>query len=378
MSHYTDTDLLADLRAETTLMVNALETLVRIDSPSTDPDATARCADAVASLARDLLGADPDRVVSDGRTHLLWRFGSECRVLIIGHLDTVWPLGTTERWPFTVEEGVARGPGVFDMKAGIIQGLYALRGLQDLEGVALFIGSDEELGSPTARKLLKHLAASAQSALVLEPSAPGGALKTARKGVASYELVVTGRAAHAGLEPHAGANALSELARQVLKVERLASSESGTDVTPTMATAGTSGNTVPSSALLHIDVRAPTEEEQSRVDHGIRALEPETPGTSLNIRKGYGVPPLPPSASAELFARAVRLADELGIGPLTGAEVGGGSDGNFTAASGCPTLDGLGAVGGGAHAETEHVVVSTMPERAALMAALVGDLLARG
>jgi glutamate carboxypeptidase len=361
------------LRAHHAGMLDALEALVSVESPSADLAATTACADAVAAFGRQLLGAEPERCVVDGRTHLRWTFGAP-RVLLLGHYDTVWPVGTLARWPFAVLGEQATGPGTFDMKAGIVQGFYALAALDDLDGVAVLLTSDEELGSPTSRGLIEETAQGLSAALVLEPSA-AGALKTGRKGVSNYVVQVVGRAAHAGLEPEKGANALLELAAQVRDVAELARPDLLTTVTPTVATAGTATNVVPASASFEVDVRVATEDEQRRVDDAFHALRPTLEGTSLLITGGPNRPPLPESASAELFARAQALAADLGVGPLGGVTVGGGSDGNFTAGIGVPTLDGLGPVGDGAHAEGEHVLVDAMPGRAALVAALVRDLL---
>ena len=291
------------------------------------------------------------------------------------HVDTVWPLGTLARWPFAVAEDRATGPGAFDMKAGLVQGLHALSLLPDLTGVRVLVTTDEEVGSPTSRTLIEETARGALAALVLEPSA-AGALKSARKGVSMYELVVSGRASHAGLEPEKGVNAGIELAHQLIALEALADATVGTTVTPTLLSAGTTTNTVPARATAAIDVRAVTEDEQQRVDQVLRGLRPVLPGAGLELLGGPNRPPLQPASSMSLVARAGRLAQELGLPALQDVQVGGGSDGNFTAGIGVPTLDGLGAVGDGAHAEGEYVVVSAMAERAALVAALVADLLA--
>jgi glutamate carboxypeptidase len=320
------------------------------------------------------------RLVSRGtwvggeRGHLLWSGGGQTRVLLLGHVDTVWPFGTTDRWPFAVRDGRATGPGCFDMKAGLVQGLHALAGLDDLEGVALLATTDEELGSPTSRELVEQTARGCEAVLVLEPSA-AGALKTGRKGVSNYELVVHGRAAHAGLEPEKGANAAVELAHQVLALAAVADADRGTTVTPTVVAAGTTTNTVPALARVAVDVRALEPAEQERVDRALRALTARVPGCSLELQGGVNRPPLAPGSSAALFARAQRLAAELGHPPLQGAHVGGASDGNFTAGLGIPTLDGLGAVGDGAHAEGEHVLLDTMAPRAELVRRLLAELL---
>jgi glutamate carboxypeptidase len=366
-------ELLAQDPAE---MVAALRTLVEVESPSSQPAALHACAAAVAALGKELLGTEPAWLEVDGHPHLRWSWGTG-RVLLLCHLDTVWPLGTLAGWPFSVAGDVASGPGAFDMKAGLVQGLYALAalGADGRDGVTLLVTSDEEIGSSTSRRLIEQAATGAAAALVLEPSAgEAGALKTVRKGVATYQVEIAGRAAHAGLEPERGVNALIELAHQALAVSRVADPAKGTTVTPTVASAGTTDNTVPAAALLRVDTRAATPDEQDRVDRELRALRPVLAGATVTVRRETSRPPLPASASAALFALAQRLAGELGLGPLEQATVGGGSDGNLTAGLGVPTLDGLGAVGGGAHALGEHVRVAAMPQRAALVAALVGAL----
>ncbi|MEV4458379.1 M20/M25/M40 family metallo-hydrolase [Microbispora sp. NPDC049633] len=364
-------------------MLADLEELVLCESYSTDHEAVARSARVVGALGRRLLGAEPETLVIDGVTHLRWSFGAP-RVLLLGHHDTVWPVGTLREHPWSVRDGVARGPGVFDMKAGLVQLFHAVASLPSPEGLTVLVVGDEELGSPTSRPVIESIASRCAAAFVLEASADGGALKTARKGISRYELTVHGRAAHAGLEPELGANAGVELAHQVLAIADIAaqvesSSRAGaTSVTPTMLTAGTSTNTVPARARVAVDVRVPDRAAQRRVDELMRALTPRTPGVRLDLRGGPNRPPLDAAASAGLFDVAVRLARELGMAPLRGAAVGGGSDGNFTADVGCPTLDGLGAVGGGAHAAGEHVVVAEMPARARLVAALAAYVLSGG
>jgi glutamate carboxypeptidase len=354
-------------------MLEELEALVEVESPSADEAATERAARLVDDLLLAHLGSRGSWLADGGRGHLLWSGGGPVSVLLLGHVDTVWPTGTTARWPFRVQDGRATGPGVFDMKAGLVQGIHALAGLDDLTGVALLVTTDEEVGSPTSRALVESTARGARAALVLEPSA-GGALKSARKGVSTYELVAHGRAAHAGLEPHKGANAGVELATQLLRVLELADPRLGTTVTPTLLSAGTTSNTVPASGRLALDVRAASTAEQDRVDRALRSLVPAVPGTRLELLGGPNRPPLDPAASAELVLRARRVASELGLPPLADVAVGGGSDGNLTAGVGVPTLDGLGAVGDGAHAEGEHVLVDAVPQRAALVGRLVQEL----
>lgn len=365
---------LETLRSRVPDMVQALERLVAAESPSSDLAATAACAGVAHGLARDLLGKEAEVIQVEGRSHLRWRFGSPTKVVLIGHLDTVWPVGTTATWPFEVTDDRATGPGCFDMKGGVVQLLFAAAALDDLDGVAVLLTTDEELGSPSSRDLIAETVAGARAVLVLEPSA-AGALKTQRKGVSTYRLDVTGRAAHAGLDPEKGINAALELAHQVIAISRLARPDAGTTVTPSVLSAGTTSNTVPGIASVAVDVRALTVAEQERVDAELNELAPVVEGASLAVRRIATTPPLERAASEALFTRAQQIASEVGLEPLTEKAVGGGSDGNFTAGLGIPTLDGLGPVGGNAHAEGEWISVSAMPERAALVAGLVATLL---
>jgi glutamate carboxypeptidase len=355
-------------------MIGALRMLVEAESPTTDVAACIACAEVADGLAADLLGKRAERHESEGRIHLRWRFGSSTRVLLIGHLDTVWPLGTIARWPFEVRAGRATGPGVFDMKAGVVQLLFALSALESLDGVTVLLTTDEETGSPTARPLIEETAVGASAALVLEPSA-GGALKTERKGVAVYRIDVGGRAAHTGLDPELGANAAVELAHQILAIAALARPELGTTVAPTVLAAGTAVNTIPAEASVQVDVRTRTTAEADRVASQFAELRPVTAGTSLRVERTTAIPPLERRVSEQLFARAQREAAALGLPPLREDSVGGGSDGNLLAALGVPVLDGLGAVGDHAHGEGEYADVASLADRAALVAALVRSLL---
>ncbi|GHD96031.1 M20 family metallopeptidase [Streptomyces naganishii] len=355
-----------------------IETLVRCESPSNDHEALAQSAVAVATIGRRLLGAEPEYLTTQGCTHLRWRFGDgPSRVLLLGHHDTVWPLGSLRTHPYSVRGGVLRGPGCFDMKAGIVMALHAAATLRQRDGLALLFTGDEEIGSPWSRALIEEEARGCDAVFVLEASAEGGGLKCRRKGVSLYRIEVEGRAAHAGLEPDKGVNAGVEIAHQVLTTVGLADAARGTSVVPTALSAGTTSNTVPAAAEVAVDVRAWDRAEQERVDQAIRALRPVLPGACVRITGGINRPPLDAAASTELFALADSFAGDLGIGPLTAAAVGGGSDGNFTAGLGVPTLDGLGAVGGGAHADDEHVIVAELPGRTALLTALTKAVLAR-
>jgi glutamate carboxypeptidase len=367
-------DLVAALRERVPEMLDQLKSLVEIESPSSDAAATKACAEAADDLAHDLLGARAERVEQNGRVHLRWTFGSTRKVVLVGHLDTVWPLGTLEEWPFEVRDDTATGPGCFDMKAGVVQLFHALACVDEIDGVAVILTTDEEVGSPSSQELIEDTVDGAAAALILEPSADG-ALKTERKGASSYVVEARGRAAHAGLDPDKGINAAVEAAHQVLAIAGLANPELGTTVSPNVVVAGTATNTIPAAASIRIDVRVTSVAEQERVDAALRALTPELPGTSVMVECTASAPPMPRSASSELFARARRLAVDLDLPVLEERSVGGGSDGNFIASLGVPVLDGLGAVGGAAHAEGEYVDISAMPKRAALVAALVTELL---
>jgi glutamate carboxypeptidase len=358
------TDLLADI-----------EQLIRCESPSSDHAAVARSAEVVADLGRRLLDAEPERIVIDGCTHLRWRFGATPRVLLLGHHDTVWPHGSLATHPFTVQDGIMRGPGCFDMKTGVVMALHAAAAQEDRDGLTILITGDEELGSPRSRALIEDEARGCAAAFVLEASGPGGALKTRRKGTSMYRVVVEGRASHAGLEPEKGINAGVELAHQILAVTALADPAAGTSVVPTVLSGGTTSNTVPAAAVVAVDVRAWEAAEQERVDRAIRELRPVLDGAQVRIEGGINRPPLDTASSAALFQLASRLAGDLGLGELKETAVGGASDGNFTAGVGVPTLDGLGAVGDGAHADHEYVIVEEIPRRTALLTALVRSAL---
>ncbi|WP_331768315.1 M20 family metallopeptidase [Embleya sp. NBC_00896] len=362
-------------------MLADLEELVLCESFSADHAAVARSAEVVGALGARLLGAGPETIVIDGVTHLRWTFGTP-RVLLVGHHDTVWPMGSLRTHPWSVVDGIARGPGVLDMKAGLVQMFHALASLPSTDGVCVLVNGDEEVGSATSRQLIEESVRGCAAAFVLEASADEqGTLKTARKGTSRYEVVVHGRAAHAGLEPQKGVNAAIEVAHQVLSIADIGASM-GTDdaarsplgsatLTPTLLSAGSARNTVPALGRVSVDVRAPTAAAQDRIDRLMRGLTARTPGARLEVLGGRQRPPMEPESSAELFALACRLATELGQEPPRGIAVGGASDGNYTAAAGCPTLDGLGAVGGGAHADTEHVEVAQMLPRTRLLARLI-------
>ncbi len=361
------------------LWAEMLEELVRIESPSGNASAIERCGEAVAGWGRRLL--KPRRLElgsAQGVPHLIMRAGEgeAPGVVLLAHLDTVWELGSFQPL-FQVSDGRASGPGVFDMKGGVVIAVAALAALGDagaaIPQVTLLCTGDEEVGSAASRRLIEKEASRSTAVLVLE-AAFGKAVKVARKGVGTYHLRMLGRAAHAGLEPELGVNAVVELAGLVSQVSSLARPELGTTVTPTVLQGGHRTNVVPAEAELAVDVRFATVAEAERVDHGIHHLRPEHGEATLEVTGGANRPPLEPGASAALFKIATGVAASLGWPPLQGTVVGGGSDGNFTAALGVPTLDGLGAVGGNAHAEGEWVSLSSLAARAALLAGCIETL----
>jgi glutamate carboxypeptidase len=361
----------AALDAQSDAMIADLEQFVNVESPSLERECLDRSAHFLADLITRMLGKPPTIIESDRGPHVHWMGSNDTKVLIVGHHDTVFPRGTVARRPFSREGDIGRGPGIFDMKAGIVQAIYGIASVKEWYHTEILITADEEVGSHASRELLEERAKAAGAVLVLEPSADGGALKIARKGTGTFNVKITGRASHAGLEPEKGVNALVELAAQVPRIAALARPEIGTTVTPTVAKAGTADNVVPESATIAVDVRCVIPEEKDRLEREMSKLTATLPGARIEVGGGMNRPPLHESMTKELFAVAQRVAADYGIAGLQGVAVGGGSDGNITAAVGVRTLDGLGAVGGGAHAETEHVRLGLMPERAALVAGLV-------
>ncbi|MFZ8978659.1 MAG: M20/M25/M40 family metallo-hydrolase [Candidatus Nanopelagicales bacterium] len=372
-----DTDLLSAAKARRDDLVEAVRTLVEVESPSADVAACERAVTAAAEMVRSWLGSAGRVEIHEGRPILRWG-PAQPRVLLLGHLDTVWPIGTLERIPWSVDGDHLRGPGVFDMKVGVVQaiGAVALLGLGPDDGVGILLTTDEEIGSGCSRAVIEEAARRAEAVLVLEPSVEGE-LKTARKGTSWYVVEVTGRAAHAGLDPERGINALVEAADLVRSATTWAKPDVGTTVTPTTARAGVTDNTVPDRAVIGIDVRAWSSDEQQRVDALARGWRPAHAEATVDIiGGGINRPAMEASAGEGLARVAERCADALGLAPLGSRAVGGASDGNFTAAMGIPTLDGLGAVGDGAHADHEWASANAVPERTALVAALVAAILA--
>ena len=354
-----------------------LEQMVNMESPSLDKLLVDGCARFIGSQFKAIGGqVDYIPAVRFG-DHLRVRFESPSSesVLILGHIDTVFPSGEALKRPFRIDNGRATGPGVFDMKAGIVLAWWALSDLLEKgalrRSVTVLLTSDEEIGSHSSRELIEAEAGRARAVFVLEPSLPGGVLKTARKGVGRFTVKAIGRAAHAGVDPEKGINAIEEIARQVIQLHRMTNLQAGTTVNVGVIQGGSRSNVVPAEAAVDVDVRISSLEEAERVTRDIRALKPHLSQATLEVRGGINRPPMERSTeTARLFEFARSIAAEIGI-DLQEGSTGGASDGNFTAALGVPTLDGLGAIGDFAHGPDEFVEIQSLPQRAALIAGLV-------
>jgi|SRR5277367_42495 len=362
-------------------MLSTLQKLVIAESPSLEKAPSDRCCDILAAEWRKR-GADVERIAQK-------RHGDQLRVtwwpqksrpkgqfLILGHYDTVYSAGTLAKMPFRVSGGKAYGPGIFDMKTGIVQALYALETLQQTKSplrkrLVFLCTSDEEIGSDVSRTIIELEARRSDAVFVLEPAlGPRGLLKTARKGVGEAELIAYGRASHAGLAPQEGVNAIHELSRQLLRIQEWNDLGRGVSVNADIIEGGTRVNVIAERARAVLDLRALRVADMRRLERRLHALRPILGGAKLEIRGGFNRAPLERKMSAALFAKAKTLAAQMGL-PLGESTAGGGSDGNLTAALGVPTLDGLGAVGHGAHSADEHILIKTMPSRAALLASLL-------
>ncbi|HXL21401.1 MAG TPA: M20 family metallopeptidase [Candidatus Dormibacteraeota bacterium] len=362
-------------------MLAELRDLVVCESPSLEKAPTDRCCTLLAEKWRKR-GARVERLAQKHRgDHLrvTWKpagIRAEGQLMVLGHYDTVYASGTLGKMPFRVKGGKAFGPGAFDMKGGLVQALFAFDALQasriELRKRIVFVwNSDEEIGSDSSRKLIETEARRSDAVFVLEPSlGPRGLLKTARKGVGEAELIVHGRASHAGLAPEEGINAIHELAQQIARIETWNDLRRGISVNADIISGGTRSNVIAEQARAVLDLRALRIADMRSVEKRLRALRPIHRGARLEIRGGFNRSPLEHKVTAALFARAKSLAAQMGL-PLGEATAGGGSDGNLTGALGIPTLDGLGAVGDGAHSTHEHLLIRTMPQRAALLAALL-------
>lgn len=358
-----------------------LERMVGLESPSYDPHLVDLLGDAVADEFEGLGGVVERLPEPDRGHHLMIRFGHAAGdavrpIMLLGHLDTVWPEGEIRKRPFRIEGDIATGPGIFDMKAGIAMMHMAIEAIQKVHGVlpfpvAVFLTSNEEVGSPNIRSLVREVARSVRCALVLEPSLPAGVLKTTRNGMGRFIVRAVGRSAHSGVNPSDGVNAIEEMAHQVLRISRLGDPSKGTTVTVTTTTGGTRPNMVPAECVLEADCRAPSSAEAERVTREIRALAPFIDGARIEVEGEFRRAPLEPTpGNTMLFDAARAIARDLGR-ELRGAATGGASDGNLTSGEGTPTLDGLGPVGHGAHQVDESIEVSSLVWRTAMVAALM-------
>jgi glutamate carboxypeptidase len=348
-----------------------LKRLVECESPTEDLVACNQVVDLAVEITNSLLKVKAEKVMENGRPVYWWGSKSP-KIVLLCHIDTVWPKGSfTPTWQ--VNGDVATGPGVFDMKAGFIQALYSLVGIEHLENqIALVATTDEETGSATSKDLIARLAKAADAVLVFEASLDGK-VKTGRKGTAMYQIKVTGLASHAGLEPEKGINATTEIAKLVLQIASLENQKFGTTAVPTVLHSGTTTNTVPAFATLDVDVRSFTKSELERIDNAIRTLKSDV--AKVEVTGGINRPPLEESSTSELHAKFEKVAASLGFPEIGKASVGGASDGNLAAAAGAKVLDGLGAVGHGAHAPTEFINVSYLEPRIKLTNAFIVELL---
>ncbi|HEY84036.1 MAG TPA: M20 family metallopeptidase [Chloroflexi bacterium] len=366
------------LKAQQDDMVETLRRWVNHDSPTFNKEATDSMGQLIARTFEETgahLQTHPQEKYGNHHT-LIWRYpGATEQILLLGHFDTVWPDGEAVRRPFRVENGIATGPGSNDMKVGLVLVLFAMRSIQALnlkpaKNIALVLNSEEEISSPTSRPIIEAEAERSRYALVLEPAREGN-LITWRKGIGRFEMTITGKAVHAGVEPEKGISAIEELARQILELHAMSAPQRGISVNVGVVNGGTRSNVVAAKAKALIDLRVKTQADGERMVKAILNLQPKLPGADLEISGKLSRPPFEETpAGLLLFKKAQGIAAELGfkIGKIG---TGGGSDGNFSAALGIPTLDGLGNVGSGSHALSEHTVVDTFPQRAALLAELM-------
>lgn len=362
-------------------MVELLKELVEIESPSNEKG----CVDVLSRRVGELLekaGARVERIPVDSYGDMVmgtWGPANSGRpILIIGHLDTVWPVGTLKERPVQIKDGKLYGPGAYDMKAGVVIVLEAIRALTALNfdlsaPVTVLFNGDEEIGSKGSRETIERLAAKSRLVLCLEPALAGGALKTGRKGIGSFHVKVKGRAAHAGGDHSKGINAIEEMAHQVLKLQAMTDYERGTTVNIGLIKGGSAENVVPAECWVSVDLRLESLDAAGPVIQTIQSLTPILPGAEVEVVGGLDRPPMQRNElMIRTFNQAKEIARRHGI-EIGEGSTGGGSDANFTANLGTPTLDGLGADGDGAHAITEHVLISSLPQRAALLAAILSE-----
>jgi len=361
-------------------MLAMLEELVSRDTPASSKTALDELVDEMAEVLSS--AAAVAEVIPRSKVgnvlRATWAGGPGGQILVLGHLDTVWPMGEVERRQFRTQNGFAYGPGVLDMKAGVVQLVFALRGVPALgvepsKRVVCLLTCDEEIGSPESREIIEAEARRSQAVFVLEPATPDGALKTSRKGWGLYHLTATGRAAHAGANPELGVSAIEELAHQVTGLHALTDFELGTTINVGVISGGTRPNVIAERAEAEVDLRVKTLAEAERIRPLLENRVPHLPGARVKVAGGLNRPPMErTSGNVALFRRAVLAAQGLGF-TLGEASSGAASDGNFSTALGIPTLDGLGAVGSGPHAVYEHIEISSIPQRASLLACLLTD-----
>jgi glutamate carboxypeptidase len=365
-------------------LIRFIRTLVECESPTDSPEAVSRCAELLADSLRDIADGRTVPGKGVGRTYVcefrLPGKKTRGRILALGHSDTVWPMGTLRTMKFRQREGRLWGPGVLDMKTGLAIFAFAMRGLRELNipvahEVQLLVNPDEEIGSPVSRATTEAFAKGCRAVLVLEPGTGlEGKAKTARKGIGNYRVVVRGVAAHSGVDFEKGASAVVELARQLERISEFTDLKRGITVNPGLISGGTRSNVIAAQAETHVDIRVPRAQDAIALDKKFRALRPFDKRCSLEVTGGLNRPPMERSkGTSELFRLAQGFATELGV-TLEESSTGGGSDGNFTAAFGVPTLDGIGAVGEGAHASRECVLVDRLADRVALLAKLVAGI----
>jgi glutamate carboxypeptidase len=378
-------NLLSISRGSEEQMLRLLKQFVQCESPSHNKPAVDRMGRIVASEWRRRVARVSVLKQAARGNHVraeLWLGGGQPagQILVLGHLDTVYPLGSLGKMRFHVKGGAAWGPGTFDMKGGLVLALAAVdalraAGIHPGKRLVFLWTSDEEIGSESSRAVIESEAQRSNAVLVLEPAyGPDGRLKTARKGVGGAEIVVTGRAAHAGIDPEKGVNAVHELALQIARLMKMNNLRRGITVQATVVEGGTVSNVIPAEARAQVDIRFGRVVDARAIERKLRSMRPIMKGARVDVRMSPSRPPLERTAGVQgLFRQAQVLMREMGL-PLDEAATGGGSDGNFTAALGVPTLDGLGAVGDGAHSPQEHVVIRALPERAALLAGLLATL----
>jgi glutamate carboxypeptidase len=355
--------------------LTTLSDLVKLESPTSDLAANEKIVALAENILQSKLGSAPVVKQVTQRPNLIWG-PAKPKILILTHLDTVWPVGSfTPLWHEI--DGAIFGPGIFDMKAGFLLAVHAINALQnegiDLSQVTLLATTDEETGSFASRELISELSAVAKYVLVME-SGLGTGVKIARKGTAMYQVQIHGKAAHAGLEPEKGANAVIEAANLILKISQLNNFATGDTVTPTMVSGGTSSNSVPDFAQIEVDVRSFSPTALIEIDKKMKMLTVQNSEITLEIKGGINRPPFPAEKSQFLFEKLKAVGEKLGQ-EIAGFAVGGASDGNFAAEHADQVLDGLGAVGGGAHARDEHIITAEIAPRLTLLTEFLKELI---